>query len=168
LVPFAEEETVVDIRMDPMRRLRRQLETADVDLLREMVRAFAETLMSADADAVCGATYGERSEERVNRRNGYRERDFDCRTGSIALRVPKLREGTYYPEWLFEHRKRAPCFTGVGVNMGVKRQFCGQSGGQNRPSNTAKCREKPLNAPDRNRTCARGLGNLSQLCEIPA
>ena len=98
---------MVDIRMDPMTWLRKQLETADVDLLREMVRAFAETLMSAEVDAVCGAPYGERSEERVNRRNGYRERDFDCRTGTIALRVPKLREGTYYPEWLFEHRKRA-------------------------------------------------------------
>ena len=51
--------------------------------------------------------YRERSEERVNRRNGYRERDFDCRAGSIALRVPKLRQGTYYPEWLFEQRRRA-------------------------------------------------------------
>ena len=77
--------------------LRKQLETADVDLLREMVRAFAETLMSADADAVCGASYGERSEERVNRRNGYRERDFDTRAGTVELRVPKLRQGTLLP-----------------------------------------------------------------------
>jgi len=52
--------------------LRKQLETADVDLLREMVRTFAETLMSAEVDAVCGAPYGERSEERVNQRNDYR------------------------------------------------------------------------------------------------
>lgn len=50
--------------MDPMSWLRKQLETADVDLLREMVRTFAETLMSAEADAQCGAPYGERSEER--------------------------------------------------------------------------------------------------------
>ena len=98
---------MVDTRMDPLSWLRKQLEVADVDLLREMVRAFAETLMSAEADAVCGASYGERSEERVNRRNGYRERDFDCRAGTIALRVPKLRQGTYYPEWLFEQRRRA-------------------------------------------------------------
>jgi transposase-like protein len=93
--------------MDPLAWLRKQLETADVDLLREMVRAFAENLMSADADALCGAPYGERSEDRVNRRNGYRDRDFDTRAGTIELRVPKLRQGTYYPEWLFERRRRA-------------------------------------------------------------
>ena len=98
---------MVELRMDPMSWLRKQLETADVDLLREMVRAFAETLMSADADALCGAPYGERSEERVNRRNGYRERDFDCRAGTVELRVPKLRQGSYYPGWLFERRRRA-------------------------------------------------------------
>jgi transposase-like protein len=93
--------------MDPLAWLRKQVETADVDLLREMVRTFAETLMSADADAMCGAPYGERSEDRVNRRNGYRDRDFDTRAGTIELRVPKLRQGTYYPEWLFERRRRA-------------------------------------------------------------
>ncbi|OFW56456.1 MAG: transposase [Actinobacteria bacterium RBG_16_64_13] len=93
--------------MDPLAWLRKQLEEADVDLLREMVRSFAETLMSADADAMCGAPYGERSEERVNRRNGYRDRDFDTRVGTVELRVPKLRQGSYYPEWLFERRRRA-------------------------------------------------------------
>ena len=98
---------MVELRMDPLAWLRKQVETADVDLLREMVRAFAETLMSADADAVCGAPYGERSEDRVNRRNGYRDRDFDTRAGTVELRVPKLRQGSYYPEWLFERRRRA-------------------------------------------------------------
>jgi transposase-like protein len=93
--------------MDPVSWLRKQLEVADVDLLREMVRAFAETLMSAEADALCGAGYGERSEERVNCRNGYRDRDFDTRAGTVELRVPKLRQGSYYPEWLFERRRRA-------------------------------------------------------------
>jgi putative transposase len=98
---------VVDSRMDPLAWLRKQLEEADVDLLREMVRTFAENLMSAEADALCGASYGERSDDRVNRRNGYRDRDFDTRTGTIELRVPKLRQGSYYPEWLFERRRRA-------------------------------------------------------------
>jgi putative transposase len=98
---------VVELRMDPLAWLRKQLEEADVDLLREMVRSFAETLMSADADAMCGAPYGERSEDRVNRRNGYRDRDFDTRVGTVELRVPKLRQGSYYPEWLFERRRRA-------------------------------------------------------------
>jgi transposase-like protein len=63
--------------------------------------------MGADADALCGADYGERSPERVNRRNGYRERAWDTRAGTIALAVPKLREGTYFPEWLLEPRRRA-------------------------------------------------------------
>ena len=98
---------MVDSRMDPLAWLRKQLEEADADLLREMVRTFAENLMSAEADALCGAPYGERSEDRVNRRNGYRDRDFDTRVGTVELRVPKLRQGTYYPEWLFERRRRA-------------------------------------------------------------
>ena len=98
---------MVELRMDPVSWLRKQMETADVDLLREMVRTFAEAIMSAEADALCGAAYGERSEERVNRRNGYRDRDFDCRAGTVELRVPKLRQGSYYPEWLFERRRRA-------------------------------------------------------------
>jgi transposase-like protein len=72
-----------------------------------MVKVFAEQLMGAEVDAVCGADYGERSEERVNRRNGYRERPWDTRAGTIALQVPKLRESTYFPEWLLEPRRRA-------------------------------------------------------------
>jgi putative transposase len=56
---------------------------------------------------VCGAEYGTVSEERVNRRNGYRHRDFDTRAGTIDVAVPKLRQGSYCPEWLLERRKRA-------------------------------------------------------------
>jgi len=94
-------------RIDALEDFRKQLEGADVDLLREMVKVFAEQLMGADADAACGADYGERSPERTNRRNGYRERPWDTRAGTIALAVPKLREGTYFPEWLLEPRRRA-------------------------------------------------------------
>jgi transposase-like protein len=98
---------VVRDRIDALESFRKQLEGADVDLLREMVKIFAEQLMGADADVLCGADYGERSPERVNRRNGYRERPWDTRAGTIALAVPKLREGTYFPEWLLEPRRRA-------------------------------------------------------------
>src|SRR5437667_7839802 len=87
--------------------LRKQLEQASPDLLRAMVQDFAEALMGAEADALCGAPYGERSPERVNRRNGYRERDWDTRVGSIELAVPKLREGSYFPDWLLQPRRRA-------------------------------------------------------------
>jgi len=71
--------TVVEHTMDVSGWLRKQLEEASPDLLRAMVKA--EALMGADADVVCGAGYGERSPERVNRRNGYRERDWDTRVG---------------------------------------------------------------------------------------
>ncbi len=98
---------MVEYTMDVSGWLRKQLEETSPDLLRAMVKEFAEALMSADADAVCGAGYGERSPERVNRRNGYRERDWDTRVGSIELAVPKLREGSYFPDWLLQPRRRA-------------------------------------------------------------
>jgi transposase-like protein len=87
--------------------LHEHLEQASPDLLRAMVRSFAEALMSAEADAVCGAGYGERSEERANPRNGYRRREWDTRAGSVDLQVPKLRQGSYFPGWLLERRRRA-------------------------------------------------------------
>ena len=67
-----------------------QLSQASPDLLRNMVQMFAEALMSADADAVCGANFGQRSPDRSNTRNGYRHRGWDTRAGSIDLAVPKL------------------------------------------------------------------------------
>jgi len=64
-------------------------------------------LLSAQADAVCGAGYGERTPDRVNSRNGYRHRDLDTRLGTLDVAVPKLRQGSLYPDWLLERRKRA-------------------------------------------------------------
>ena len=82
-------------------------EDGDADLARAMLQSFAEVLMSAQASSVCGAAYGERTEERTNARNGYRNRDWDTRVGTIDLAVPKLRQGTYYPDWLLSPRRRA-------------------------------------------------------------
>ncbi len=79
----------------------------DNDLARDMLATFAQALMSAEASSQCLAGFGERSDERINSRNGYRHRDWDTRVGTIDLAVPKLREGTYYPAWLLEHRRRA-------------------------------------------------------------
>src|SRR5438093_11770197 len=93
--------------MDISGWLRKQLEQASPDLWRAMVQDFAEALMGAEVDALCGAPYGERSPERSNRRNGYRERNWDTRVGSIELAVPKLREGSYFPDWLLQARRRA-------------------------------------------------------------
>ena len=98
---------MVEPTMDVNDWLRKQLEAASPDLLRAMVQDFAEALMSAEADALCGAAYGERSPERVNRRNGYRERGWDTRVGTIELALPKLRAGSYFPEWLLQPRRRA-------------------------------------------------------------
>ncbi len=98
---------MVEQTMDPVGWLRKHLEEADTDLLREMVRTFVEQLMGAEADVLCGAGYGERSAERTNRRNGYRSRDFDTRTGTMSLQIPKLRAGSYFPDWLLERRRRA-------------------------------------------------------------
>jgi len=79
----------------------------DNDLARAMLKAFAETLMSAEASATCGAAYNERTDERSNARNGYRQRPWDTRAGSIDLAIPKLRQGTYFPQWLLTPRRRA-------------------------------------------------------------
>jgi putative transposase len=93
--------------IDPARLIEEQLSQASPDLLRELLTLFINTLMSAEADAVCGAAYGTTSPDRTNRRNGYRGREFDTRAGTLELALPKLRTGTYFPEWLLERRKRA-------------------------------------------------------------
>src|SRR5947209_4168762 len=72
-----------------------------------MLTTFINTRMSAEADAVCGADYGQRSEDRTNVRNGYRGRDFDTRAGTLDVAIPKLRSGSYFPDWLLERRRRA-------------------------------------------------------------
>ena len=87
--------------------LRKYLESpAGSDLLAEMVKMAAELLMDADVDILCGAGYGERTPERVNSRNGHRERRWDTRAGTVMLDVPKLRRGSYLPS-LLEPRRRA-------------------------------------------------------------
>jgi transposase-like protein len=83
------------------------LEQASPDLLRAMLSSFIEALMGADADAICNAGYGERTETRTNTRNGYRHRDWDTRAGTIDVAIPKLRSGSYFPDWLLTHRRRA-------------------------------------------------------------
>jgi putative transposase len=93
--------------IDPAQFLHDQLAAASPDLLRTLLSTFIDALMSADADALCGAEYGMSSPERVNVRNGYRHRDFDTRAGTIDVAIPKLRQGSYFPDWLLERRKRA-------------------------------------------------------------
>jgi transposase-like protein len=102
------EEKAVAKKSMPVREwISKGFEEHGSDLLREMLAVFAQIMMSADADTVCGAEYGSRSPERVNRRNGYRPRDWDTRVGTLELQIPKLREGTYFPDFLLEPRRRA-------------------------------------------------------------
>ena len=98
----------VPTTLDPSSWLVKHLESDDGGgLLREMIKTFAEVLMSAEAQALCGAGYGEVSPERTNSRNGYRSRELDTRAGTIELAVPKLRKDSYYPAWLLTPRRRA-------------------------------------------------------------
>ncbi|MFV2176254.1 IS256 family transposase [Actinomadura sp. LOL_016] len=97
----------VNNSVDPAEWIAEQIGACEPDVLRSMVKTMAEALMSAEADAVCGADYGQRSNGRVNRRNGYRQRDWDTRAGTVELAIPKLRSGSYFPEWLLERRRRA-------------------------------------------------------------
>ena len=93
--------------VDPAGLLGEALLEASPDLMRSLLQSIINALLSADADAVVGAEYGRPSQGRVAQRNGYRHRDLDTRVGTIDVAVPKLRKGTYFPEWLLERRKRA-------------------------------------------------------------
>ena len=93
--------------VDPAGLLGEALAEASPDLMRQLLQTMINALLSADADAVCGAEWGKPSPDRVTQRNGYRHRELDTRVGTIDVAVPKLRKGTYFPEWLLERRKRA-------------------------------------------------------------
>ena len=95
-----------DIVPVPGARFEETLASASPDVLREMIKGFAQRMMDADVEVRCNAGYGEVTPDRVNSRNGYRLREWDTRAGTIELAIPKLRQGTYYPEFL-EHRRRA-------------------------------------------------------------
>jgi putative transposase len=77
---------------------------ADTDLLRDMIQYVAQRLMELDTESLCAAAYGERSPERANSRNGYRERLWQTRAGAVDLKIPKLRKGSYFPGFLEPRR----------------------------------------------------------------
>jgi putative transposase len=93
--------------VDPAGLLGEALAEASPDLMRHLLQSIINSLLSADADAVVGAEYGRPSPGRVAQRNGYRHRPLDTRVGTIDVAIPKLRQGTYFPHWLLERRKRA-------------------------------------------------------------
>jgi transposase-like protein len=93
--------------IDPALFLHEQLAQASPDLIRELLTTFVNALLSAQADSVCGAEYGTRSPDRTNSRNGYRHRDLDTRAGTLDVAIPKLREGSFFPDWLLTKHRRA-------------------------------------------------------------
>src|SRR6516164_5139415 len=95
----------------PFRSLWRR--SSDASLLREMIGFAAQRLMALETDALCGATHSERTVERVNHRNGYRERDWETRAGTVELRIPKLRKGSYFPGFLEPRRMAEKALTAV-------------------------------------------------------
>ncbi|WP_460744750.1 IS256 family transposase [Mariniluteicoccus endophyticus] len=93
--------------VDPAHVLSELLAEASPDMMRSLLQTMLNALLSADADAVAGAEYGQPTPGRLAQRNGYRHRTLDTRTGTIDLAIPKLRTGSYFPDWLLERRKRA-------------------------------------------------------------
>jgi transposase-like protein len=99
---------------NPMMDLKSLVEKApDADLLREMISFAAERLMELEVGAFTGASYGEKSPERLAQRNGYRERDWHTRAGTVELRIPKLRTGSYFPGFLEPRRMAEKALTAV-------------------------------------------------------
>ena len=86
---------------------------SDASFLREMIGFAAERLMALKTDDLCGAASGERSSERRNHRNGYRDRDWQTRAGTVELRIPKLRQGSYFPAFLEPRRMAEKALTAV-------------------------------------------------------
>ena len=93
--------------VDPAGLLGDALAEASPDLMRSLLQTIINALLSADADAVVGAEYGRPDPARTAQRNGYRHRPLDTRVGTLDVQIPKLRTGSYFPEWLLERRKRA-------------------------------------------------------------
>jgi transposase-like protein len=99
---------------DEMMSLRALLEkSSDTDLLREMIGFTAQRLMELEVGGLTGARHGERSAERLNHRNGYRERDWETRAGTVELRIPKLRRSSYFPSFLEPRRMAEKALTAV-------------------------------------------------------
>ena len=167
---------------DDMITLRELMEKgSDATLLREMIGFAAQRLMELETETLCGAGHGERSENRTNLRNGYRDRDWQTRAGTVELRIPKLRRGSYFPGFLEPRRMAEKALTAVIQEFlrpghlnplgGRAGQGDGAGGHQQKPSVAALCRDRRAGADvpapsDRRRVAVSVAG--CHLCQSPA
>ena len=133
-------------------------------MLRQVVQFMAQRLMELDVEGRCGASYDEKNPERLNSRNGYRERNWDTRAGSVDLKIPRLRQGSYFPEFLEPRRTAEKALTAViqeayvqgistrsvdelvkalgmsGVSKSQVSRLCAELDERSEPSSTARSR----------------------------
>ena len=140
---------MVEVTMNGLQEMRKLIEEGDVDVLRTMVKQMAEALMGAEVDALCGAAHGERHPERVNSRNGYRERGPGTRAaGTIDLAVPKLRCGSLLPRLAADPAQALR----AGPRGGDRRRLPGR--GLVRGASTSSCAPSASRASPRARSAA--------------
>src|SRR5213595_3329420 len=127
---------------DEMMRLQALLgKSSDTDLLREMIGFTAQRLMELEVEGLTGAAHGERSADRITHRNGYRDRDWHTRAGTVELRIPKLRKGSYFPGFLEPRRMAEKALTALIQESGHLDPISGRAGQGDawRGSARAKC-----------------------------
>jgi putative transposase len=105
LKPLPEDHTMTNSRMSLLQLLDKAEAGADPEFLRDGLRLLAQELMETEVTHLVGAQPYERTDSRTNSRNGYRDREWDTRVGTVDLQIPKLRQGTYFPG-LLEPRRR--------------------------------------------------------------
>ena len=136
---------MVKQRMDLLELLRKRGMDGDVDFLREALRVLVDGIMDAEVSAQIGAQHGERSPGRVTYRNGYRNRTWDTRVGTMELHIPKLREGSYFG--------RRSCWPSVALSWLTRRLSRASCAGASSVSSRNSSRNSSSSWP--NRTCLR-------------
>ncbi len=95
-------------KVGPLDLLFNTISQSQPEMLRKGLMSLLELFMDHEVREICGAEMGERTQDRMNQRNGYRERDFETRMGTVSLAIPKLRQGSYFPSFLEPRKRTSP------------------------------------------------------------